>query len=83
MKDSIKLRKHLDMLLSVFVNKMLPDEAINEFLEIYQRKIGKRLNLEEARVLAEHFIFLYDLIITNKNNNQNHEQRINSPTIYL
>ena len=41
---------------------MLPDQAIKEFQEIYNRKIGKKLTFDEAKIKAEDFIRLFDLI---------------------
>lgn len=40
----------------------LPDEAIKEFQEIYKRKCGKKISFEEAKIKAENFINLFDLI---------------------
>jgi hypothetical protein len=41
---------------------MLPDKAVKEFQEIYERKIGEKLPIEQARIRAENFIRLFDLI---------------------
>lgn len=44
----------------------LPDEAIKEFQEIYKRKCGKEISFEEAKIEAENFINLFDLITKSK-----------------
>lgn len=46
----------------------LPDKAIKEFQEIYKRKCGKEISFEQAKIKAENFINLFDLITkpTNK-----------------
>lgn len=41
---------------------LLPDKAVKEFQDIYKRKCGEELTLEEARIKAENFINLFDLI---------------------
>jgi hypothetical protein len=40
----------------------LPIEAVNEFLEIYQRKIGMTITFDEAGIKAENFLRLMMLI---------------------
>lgn len=40
----------------------LPDEAVKEFQEIYKIKCGKEISFEEAKIEAENFIRLFDLI---------------------
>lgn len=40
----------------------LPDEAIKEFQNIYKIKCGKEISFEEAKIEAENFINLFDLI---------------------
>lgn len=40
----------------------LPDEAVKEFQEIYKEKIGKELSFEQAKIEAESFLNLFDLI---------------------
>lgn len=39
----------------------LPDEAVKEFQEIYKKKCGD-ISFEEARIEAESFLRLFDLI---------------------
>jgi len=41
---------------------MLPDKAIEEFRQIYIKKVKKPLSFEEAKIKAEKFIRLFDLI---------------------
>ena len=41
---------------------MLPDEAVKEFQEIYEKKVGKKMTFDEAKIEAESFIRLFDLI---------------------
>lgn len=40
----------------------LPDEAIKEFQEIYKNKVGEEITFNEAKIKAEKFINLFDLI---------------------
>lgn len=41
---------------------MLPDKAVIEFQEIYERKFGEKLSFNEAKIRAENFINLMRLI---------------------
>jgi len=41
---------------------MLPDKAVKEFQEIYERKVGEKITFEEAKIKAENFLRLMDLI---------------------
>lgn len=41
---------------------MLPDEAIDEFKEIYKKEFGEKLSDEEARRKAENLIKLFDAV---------------------
>lgn len=51
----------------------LPEIAVNEFKEIYQRKFGKTLDYNIAEIKATNFLNLTDLLIngSDKTNNQN------------
>ena len=40
----------------------LPDQAVKEFQEIYKEKIGDELSFEQAKIEAESFLNLFDLI---------------------
>lgn len=40
----------------------LPTVAVNEFQEIYQRKIGVVLSFDEAKIKAEGFLRLMELL---------------------
>ena len=40
----------------------LPDEAVKEFQGIYKEKNGKELSFEQAKLEAESFLNLFDLI---------------------
>jgi len=42
----------------------LPDEAVKEFMEIYEKDFGKGITFEEARIKAENFLNLMKLITT-------------------
>jgi hypothetical protein len=48
----------------------LPNEAINEFIDIYRRKLGVELSFKDARMEAINFLELMGLI-TNKSSDQN------------
>lgn len=41
---------------------ILPTQAVNEFIEIYKRKVGKTLTFDEANIKAEKFLRLMVLI---------------------
>jgi hypothetical protein len=41
---------------------ILPDKAVEEFKEIYERKINEKLTDGEYRIRAENFLRLTDLI---------------------
>ena len=41
---------------------IIPTQAVNEFIEIYKRKIGKTLTFDEANIKAEKFLRLMVLI---------------------
>jgi len=41
----------------------LPNEAVTEFQDIYQRKIGVVLTFDEAKIRAEKFLRLMVLLI--------------------
>lgn len=43
---------------------MLPDEAIEEFKEIYKREFGEELSAEEARRRAENLVGLFGAVYT-------------------
>lgn len=47
----------------------LPDEAVKEFQKIYKNKIGKEITFNEAKIKAEKFINLFDLITKPIKNN--------------
>ena len=49
----------------------LPTVAINEFQEIYQRRIGVALSFDEAKIRAEGFLRLMDLLTRKPMFNQN------------
>lgn len=54
----------------------LPKEAVNEFLEIYQRKVNKNLSFDEAAIKAENFLKLMMLLIGNQEvNNLNKNEK--------
>lgn len=42
----------------------LPDKAIQEFKVIYKAKCGEDLSDDEARIRAENFLNLFNLITT-------------------
>lgn len=48
----------------------LPIEAINEFKEIYQRKIGVSLTNDQAKIRAEKFLRLM-MLLTKKPKDKN------------
>lgn len=43
-------------------NKYLPDKAVQEFIEIYEKKYGERLSVNEGRIKAQSFFDLMKLI---------------------
>lgn len=51
----------------------LPELAVNEFKDIYQRKFGKTLSYNDAEIKAVNFLNLTNLLINglNKTENQN------------
>jgi hypothetical protein len=49
----------------------LPDRAVKEFQDIYHRKVGEKISFEEARIRAEDFLRLFDLITKPINKNKN------------
>lgn len=54
----------------------LPKEAVNEFLEIYQRKINGGLSFDEAAIRAENFLRLMMLLTSNPEvNNLNKNEK--------
>lgn len=54
----------------------LPKEAVNEFLEIYQRKINENLSFDEAAIRAENFLKLMVLLTGNSEiNNLNKNEK--------
>jgi len=48
----------------------LPVEAVNEFQEIYQRRLGVEISINEAETRAENFLRL-TMLITRKEENEN------------
>lgn len=49
----------------------LPDKAVKEFQDIYHKKVGEKISFEEARIKAEDFLRLFDLITKPINKNKN------------
>lgn len=40
----------------------LPDKAIQEYVEIYEREFGEKITVEEARVQGERLLDLFKVI---------------------
>jgi hypothetical protein len=54
----------------------LPDKAVKEFQDIYHKKVGEKISFEEARIKAEDFLRLFDLITKPINKNKNESENI-------
>ncbi len=48
---------------------MLPDKAVHEFRETYNRVLKVEITFDEAKVKAENFIQLFELISSSHINN--------------
>lgn len=54
----------------------LPDKAVKEFQDIYHKKVGEKISFEEARIKAEDFLRLFDLITKPINKNKNESENV-------
>ncbi len=51
----------------------LPEEAIDEFMRVYQDEFNKPLERAKAEELAENLIRLFELILNHKSKLSDHE----------
>lgn len=56
---------------------MLPEQAIDEYIEIYRKKFGITLSREEATFRANHLVDLYKAVLGPTSNEVNKVEKPN------
>jgi transcriptional antiterminator len=57
---------------------MLPEQAIDEYIEIYRKKFGITLSREEAAFRANHLVDLYKAVLGPESHKVNKVEKPNS-----